>query len=210
MASTQYQIFCRYYHSSVNRVVTNDLSVEWKPFTERPKFENPEKDIPDTEFSYKNPKDIILYNSLGKVTTVYENFWLRPYQGVWSNTAAGTASLKANAMALDNKYQQVIVDGHRFDHPKYDMLFVYSGIKTFSGASSFGEYAPLTSRPARADVIYEKMERLNNGLTPWFLYSTMNSLNAIMKKAEELVAVMGTDNVLIGKVVNLNQYIEIV
>ena len=59
-----------------------------------------------------------------------------------------------------------------------------------------------------ASAVYERMERLK--MDPWFLIATCNSLKAAMTKAEALVDIYGQDAVKIGKVVPIDQYIEIV
>ena len=56
--------------------------------------------------------------------------------------------------------------------------------------------------------MYEKMERLK--VSPWFYICTCNSLITAMNKARELVDMYGKEAVKIGKVVPLDQYIEIV
>ena len=57
-------------------------------------------------------------------------------------------------------------------------------------------------------LYYDNMKRIK--LDPWFLYSTHASLNSAMTKAKELVNILGKDAVKIGKVIPLDQYIEIV
>lgn len=56
-------------------------------------------------------------------------------------------------------------------------------------------------------VYYDKFKRFE--FSPWFVYSNCTSLKFAMDKAEELVNIVGVDNVIIGKVVDLTQYIEI-
>ena len=57
-------------------------------------------------------------------------------------------------------------------------------------------------------AMYERMERLK--VSPWFYICTCNSLITAMNKARELVDIYGKDAVKIGKIVPLDQYIEIV
>lgn len=57
-------------------------------------------------------------------------------------------------------------------------------------------------------AVYEGMERLQ--VQPWFLVATCNSLRAAMTKVEQLIDIYGKDAVKLGKVVPLEQYIEIV
>ena len=56
-------------------------------------------------------------------------------------------------------------------------------------------------------VYYEKFKRFE--FSPWFVYANCGSLKQAMIKAEELVNIVGVDNLIIGKVVDLTQYIEI-
>lgn len=57
-------------------------------------------------------------------------------------------------------------------------------------------------------AMYERMERLK--VSPWFYICTCNSLITAMNKARELVDIYGKDAVKIGKIVPLDQYIEII
>lgn len=56
-------------------------------------------------------------------------------------------------------------------------------------------------------VYYDKFVRMD--LSPWFIYANTTSLKWAMSKLEELVGIIGTENVILGKVVDLDQYIEI-
>ena len=67
----------------------------------------------------------------------------------------------------------------------------------------------VTEAPDMApSCMYERMERLK--VSPWFYICTCNSLIAAMNNARELVDIYGKDAVKIGKIVPLDQYIEIV
>ena len=67
----------------------------------------------------------------------------------------------------------------------------------------------VTEAPDMApSCMYERMERLK--VSPWFYICTCNSLIAAMNKARELVDIYGKDAVKIGKIVPLDQYIDIV
>lgn len=56
-------------------------------------------------------------------------------------------------------------------------------------------------------VYYERFKRFE--FSPWFVYSNCGSLKQALAKAEELVNIVGIDNLIIGKVVDLTQYIEL-
>ena len=67
----------------------------------------------------------------------------------------------------------------------------------------------VTEAPDMApSCMYERMERLK--VSPWFYICTCNSLIVAMNKARELVDIYGKDAVKIGKIVPLDQYIDIV
>ena len=67
----------------------------------------------------------------------------------------------------------------------------------------------VTEAPDMApSCMYERMERLK--VSPWFYICTCNSLITAMNKARELVDIYGKDAVKIGKIVPLDQYIDIV
>lgn len=57
-------------------------------------------------------------------------------------------------------------------------------------------------------VLKDRMERVP--LSPWFVHSTHGSLASAMTKARALANLIGHSNIKIGKVVPLDQYIEIV
>ena len=182
MAATQYQIFCKYYHSNINKVVNNVTPVQWVQAEDNPARNN-------IDGATSKPG--------------IENCWIRPEDGLyededgWKRRAAGQ---------LDNRLYELMTDETNAQNPKYDMIFVYDGITSATGSQK--RNPPENDRSTPPIVYYERMRRID--MTPWFLYATCASLNVAMTKAGELVNLIGKDNVLIGKVVSLDQYIEIV
>ena len=57
-------------------------------------------------------------------------------------------------------------------------------------------------------ALIDRMERVP--LSPWFEHSTHASLNSAMTKARALANNIGHENIKIGKIVQLDQYIDIV
>ena len=89
------------------------------------------------------------------------------------------------------------------------MVFIYDGIAYGESRTGNADYnAPNNDKKQIPYVYYDKMKRIK--VDPWFLFSTHASLNSAMAKARELVNILGKDAVKIGKVVPLDQYIEIV
>lgn len=135
-------------------------------------------------------------------------------------------SLKKLDSALNQQLNELMVDQNRPNNPKYDMVFMYDGIARTNeqpltptnslntGPIVMNESPVADVHPPKNDkkeipyLYYDNMKRIK--LDPWFLYSTHASLNSAMAKAKELVNILGKDAVKIGKVVPLDQYIEIV
>lgn len=85
-----------------------------------------------------------------------------------------------------------------FQNEKYNMLFIYAGQEIYyEGSSGSIPY-----------VVIDRFQRIF--ASPWFVHSTHASLNSAMTKAEALVKKIGHDNIKIGKIVDLEQYIDIV
>lgn len=113
--------------------------------------------------------------------------------------ADGKTALNETEKAAELKaLQNALIEGNQATNPKFDMLFVYDGRDMQYGV-------PDGSLPY---VLTDKMDRIK--VSPWFVHSTLGSLPAAMSKAQELIKWLGKDNVRIGKVVPLEQYIDIV
>lgn len=186
MATTKYEIFCKYYHSTVNRIVNNVTPVEWV---------QAEKSCGGV-----TPRNV----NNAKSEPGVENCWVRPEDGLYSDT---NGAKRRAAVQLDNNLYSLMTAEVNHENPKYDMIFVYDGVTSTTceekrNKSSSGD------KSTPPIVYYERMRRLE--MVPWFLYTTCASLTAAMTKAGELVNLVGKDNVIIGKVVSLDQYIEIV
>lgn len=191
MAATQYQVFCRYYNAKSNHAVLNNQQVKWTPWEARSN-----KRIDDAA-------EQITYDTEGNPNGTFQNLFIRPGDSLYQDTSGNK---KEEAVRLDTRLQQVLVNANAMTNPKYDMLFTYAGVGTYTGEAKRNQTQnEVTMEPV---VYYERMQRLT--VTPWFLYATLMSLEAAMEKGEELVRIMGTGNVLIGKVVALDQYIDIV
>ena len=178
-------------------------------------------------------EEMNIYDSCLKYTTLLdaqsknrlavEFAMIRP---VDSLTNDSNGSLKKLESALNQQLNELIVEQNRPSNPKYDMVFMYDGIaktdeqpKTPTNPLNPGHIvineSPVADvNPPNNDkkeipyLYYDNMKRVK--LDPWFLYSTHASLNSAMAKAKELVNILGKDAVKIGKVVPLDQYIEIV
>lgn len=178
-------------------------------------------------------EELNIYNSCLKYTTLLdaqlknrlavEYAMIRP---VDSLTDDKNGSLKKLDSALNQQLNELIVDQSHPNNPKYDMVFMYDGIARTNeqpltptnsinpGPIVMNESPVADVHPPKDDkkeipyLYYDNMKRIK--LDPWFLYSTHASLNSAMTKAKELVNILGKDAVKIGKVIPLDQYIEIV
>ena len=205
MAATKYQVFCRYLHPRTNKAILNDLHCEWHPAPQHPYFNKPD-----------SCQEVITYDRTGRATDVYEHMWIRPEDDCWVDTsvferADVIANLKKNATNLDTRFNDLIQDSNQLSNPKYDMLFYFDGVETMDGETNRRNRQPVTKGGTpyyQTKLFYQKMKRLD--MCPWVLYATVASLTVVLEKANEIVNIMGVENVLVGKVVALEQYIEIV
>lgn len=178
-------------------------------------------------------EELNIYETCSRYTTLLdaqskdrlsvEYAMIRPIDSLYNDT---TSALKRKYNALNQQLNELMVKESHPSNPKYDMVFMYDGIartdeqpKTPNTDINPGPLvmndipkADVTPPPNDKKEIpylyYDNMKRIK--LDPWFLYSTHASLNSAMAKAKELVNILGKDAVKIGKVVPLDQYIEIV
>lgn len=164
-----------------------------------------------------------LIDAQSKDRLAVEYAMIRPIDSLYLDTTGG---LKRRYNALNQQLNELMVKESHPSNPKYDMVFMYDGItrtdeqpKTPSTDINPGPLVmndipkadvnpPLNDKKEIPYLYYDNMKRIK--LDPWFLYSTHASLNSAMAKAKELVNILGKDAVKIGKIVPLDQYIEIV
>ena len=99
----------------------------------------------------------------------------------------------------EREIQDLLIYGNNATNPKFNMFFVYRNREmkySNSNTNSF-PYA-----------LTDSMERIP--VAPWFVHSSHGSLNSAMAKVKTLANLIGHENVKIGKIVPLEQYIEIV
>lgn len=158
--------------------------------------------------------------NLNKGAGVKENVHVEPYDEMYIDPKIRDEpdnpkrsrllrAMKNAKLDRDAANQQIITNESRPSNPKYDMIFMYQGLgKEEADKAVYNENPTNSNAQITPYVYYDDMKRVT--LSPWFFYSQYASLKAAMLKAAELANVMGTDGVLIGKDVALEQYIEIV
>lgn len=100
----------------------------------------------------------------------------------------------SNGGVTSSEMQKLIIDNAQKSNPKYDMVFAFRGV------DMIGDNIP----NAVCDVFY----RLPGD--PWIKNSVTGSLAESMNAVKRLSNAIGKDNVLVGKIVPLEQYIDIV
>lgn len=238
MAVTQYQIFCRYLNENVSRALTNKTKVDWigaeeyndlKTYytTNRAEYTNIVRMLTEVNYAYSLDND--LYRT-AQDTVLRESQLTLPQQNIYEECkryeyvqgkiekdqlvveqcllepADSTGNYAARAKR-DLEHQSIIIKETNATNPKYDMVFMYDGIGYAESHTGRPDYANTTNKQIPY-VYYDRMKRVK--LDPWFLYSNHASLSSAMIKARELVNILGKEAVKIGKVVPLDQYIEIV
>lgn len=188
-----------------------------------------ESELTDAEYEIytKCKRHNEIANGLTKGTYVKELQFIRPEDVLYATDSKQKMELIKKAGRLNTLLNKTVADEGNASNPKYDMVFMYDGLKytdeqcsnaTSSTANSYTmALSPVPCFNPNNEsgdshevpyVYYDGMKRIK--LDPWFLYSTHASLRSAMTKASELVNIMGVSAVKIGKVVPLEQYIEIV
>lgn len=106
---------------------------------------------------------------------------------------------KSSNPTQERKIQDLLIYGNNSINPKFNMFFMYKS-RDFMYSDKNANAFPY--------VLKDRMEKVP--LSPWFIHSTHASLNSAMTKARALANIIGHSNIKIGKVVPLDQYIEIV
>ena len=230
MAATQYQIFYRYFNENVNRALTNQTNVDWisaeelttlKEYFETNKTEynriktqllngtlkENQLTVVQIEIYTTCKKYEELDNNITKKKVVTEYCIVEPADSLKPSDPDG--SLTRKKAARDLELYEYVVKGARADNPKYDMVFMYDGIASAESRTGKADYNPPANDKKQIPYVhYDRMKRIK--LDPWFLHSTHGSLESAMQKAKMLVNIIGKSSVKIGKVVPLEQYIEII
>lgn len=99
----------------------------------------------------------------------------------------------------ERKTQDLLIYGNNSTNPKFNMFFMYKARDFIYSNAETNDYPY---------ALIDRMERVP--LSPWFVHSTHASLNSAMTKARAIAKHVGHENIKIGKVVPLDQYIDIV
>lgn len=156
MATTKYEVLCRYYNMDMKMPITNIVNETWVSFFE----------------------DTIPKGSYSKETFEF---------------------CKQPDPIQERKIQDLLIYGNNSSNPKFNMFFMYNS-RDFMYSNKGTDDFPY--------VLVDRMEKVP--LSPWFIHSTHASLNSAMTKARALSNLVGHENIKIGKIVPLEQYIEIV
>lgn len=229
MAVTQYQIFCRYLNEAVNRPLTNNQDIGWIGAEELSKLEEGFRENQAEYNSIKNRilngeikenqlslQELVIYedgkkyesimDKVEKNQIVLEHCILEPSDSLHDDT---NYSKKKAQMQRDLDLYEYVIEENAATNPKFDMVFVYDGVAYGESRTGKSDYNPAPNDDKQIPyVYYDRMKRIQ--FDPWFLFSSHASLNSAMTKAKELVNILGKENVKIGKVVPLEQYVEIV
>lgn len=192
---TEYDLFIHYYNDSIGKAVTNNVDCDWYPCTtKRNVDEYPSLPL---EYQTEENKDKLLdfeymnKERLDNDTEALEILYMSKSEvtDVSENTAA---------------YEKYIISASRITNPKYDMIFVWDGLGYYISTQKGKD----GQQESINQLYFDKMKRVS--FKPWFFHSKYHSLKAVMTKAQELIDLFGKDHVMIGKEVDLKQYIDIV
>ena len=181
---TTYSIFMHYYNTDINKAVTNVTECEWLPADYKEEMSN--------NLLNKDYIDDTQYGKAFDERRAKDEQALE-YLYISKNTTKGSDDT--------NIYEKLMISGLTVNNPKYDMVFMWDGLGYVTNESYDADNATAT-------LYYDKMKRIR--FLPWFFHSTYHSLQAAMNRASQLVNVYGKEHIMIGKEVDLTQYIDIV
>ena len=177
---TKYSIFTHYYNDSIGKAVTNVVDCKWYPCLTSPTEYNPNPSQP-YDHSY------LQHGDMNQAKLEQDKETLEVLYISKDTTSSDDT----------DKYKELIIDESTIKNPKFDMIFIWDGLGYFIDDSN-----------DKNQLYFDKMKRIE--FKPWFFHSTYNSLKAAMTKAEKLVDLFGKNHIMIGKEINLDQYIDIV
>ena len=189
---TVYDIFMHYYNDDISQAVTNVTEAEWYPCLTT---------IEQYEANHGNNVNNGAYINIDYATEHYGERIKKDKESIefiyMSTNEKPTPSENTEA------YEKYITNSMKITNPKYDMIFVWDGLGIIEGASHGSGSNVIVDQ-----LYFDKMKRLK--FKPWFFHSKYHSLKAAMTRAEQLIDLFGKEHIMIGKEVDLTQYIEIV
>ena len=139
------------------------------------------------------------------ITNIVNQAWFSSWEERPANATKENHSIETFEFCLqgdvvkEKEIQDLLIYGNNYDNPKFNMFFVYRS-REFKYSKDNANTLPY--------VLKDRMERII--LSPWFVHSVHSSLQSAMTKARNLANHIGHENIKIGKVVPLDQYIEVV
>ena len=190
---TTYDLFVHYYNDTIGKAVTNTVDCKWYPAdTTIGKYTGNDKDENADEY-------LSVDYLLSRTTNQKDSKYYKQEEVLEHLYISSSDKDKANLDTNTEIYQKLIIDSSTIQNPKYDMIFVWDGL---------GYHTSQYADESNVQLYYDKMKRVS--FRPWFFHSIYHSLAAVMTTAQKLVDLFGKDHVMMGKEVNLKQYIEIV
>lgn len=174
----------------------------------------------ELEIYTKCKKYLDFEDAVSKGNAVKETVFIEPFDEMYVDPQISDSypsfqrskmirSMKEAKIKRDTANQNLIVEQTRFTNPKFNMIFMYDGIgKCTADKNVYNPNLSNQNPQVIPYVYYDNMKRVE--CNPWFFYEQFGSLQAAMTRASELVNIFGKGNVLIGKEVALDQYIDIV
>lgn len=184
---TEYDVFMHYYNDDIGKAVTNKVKTKWisgiTTVNEYTKGKEVSNNYVDLEYISSNN---LYQEKFNREEECLENIYI-------------SKNATPNAKENTEKYEELVISSININNPKYDMIFVWDGL---------GIYESKQNDNTANQLYYDKMKRLQS--QPWFFHSKYHSLKAAIEKANQLIDLFGKEHIMIGKEVDLTQYIEVV
>jgi hypothetical protein len=210
---TEYDIFMHYYNDDIGKAVTNIAETEWYPcLTTIDEYDVKAKDPRNVYGDVVGQGNIAKYNAKYPTRTVNANDYvtLDYMKEFYNNKLVNdkeslefiyiSENTTSNIAENTEVYEKFVTNSMTIRNPKYDMIFIWDGLGVYE--NKYDKTDP------KNQLYFDKMKRLR--FRPWFLHSKYHSLKAAMIRASELIDLFGKDHIMVGKEVDLTQYIDIV
>lgn len=184
MAATKYEVLCRYYNVDMKMPIDNIVNETWVSCFDKENINKTVGYYIDEVFEFYVKREMTKKESEKLNEEAKEQL---------------QNSINKQNAERERVLQDLLIKGNNSTNPKFNMFFMYKSRDFQYSASSSNEYPY---------ALIDRMERVP--VSPWFVHSVHGSLNSAMTKARNLANLIGHENIKIGKIVPLDQYIEIV
>lgn len=195
---TKYKVYTRYYNVNTGKCITNTTSKnfipcsEWRAIKEDGSYVNDKyKRVSGILNSYEIKQSDLNDNN------TYEIFDFHMTAQSRDDANANLQQIKTEEDVFFKQYTDTFIEENNPANDKFDMVFYYTGVSMINATTNKYPY-----------VLCDQFAKVNG--SPWFEYAIYDSLESAMNQVKILANKIGRDNVKLGKVVPIENYLKLV